>query len=117
MRAEVTEHQLIELACGGCGTRTKAAAPAGWCTAPVQYGPLFAAMGVYLRHGQFLYRDRACRALADLFGCAPQPGALASMASKTARLIAPALKAIISGAGQGGGRALRRDRVPGRWGS
>jgi transposase len=95
VRAEVTEHQLIELACGGCGTRTKAAAPAG-VTAPVQYGPRFAAMGVYLWHGQFLSRDRACRALADLFGCAPSPGALASMASKTARLIAPALKAIIS---------------------
>ena len=40
VRAEVTEHQLIELACGGCGTRTKAAALAG-VTAPVQYGPLY----------------------------------------------------------------------------
>jgi transposase len=95
VRAEVTEHQLIELQCGGCGTRTKAAAPAG-VTAPVQYGPRFAAMGVYLWHGQFLSRDRACRAMADLFGCAPSPGALASMARKAARLTAPALKAIIS---------------------
>ena len=95
VRAEVTEHQLIELECGGCGTRTKAAAPSG-VTAPVQYGPRFAAMGVYLWHGQFLSRDRACRALADLFGCAPSPGALASMARKAARLIAPALKAIVS---------------------
>ncbi len=95
VRAEVTEHQLIELECGGCGTRTKAAAPAG-VAAPVQYGPRFAAVGVYLWHGQFLSRDRACRAIADLFGCAPSPGALASMTRKTARLIAPALKAIIS---------------------
>jgi transposase len=95
VRAEVAEHQLIELECGGCGTRTKAAAPAG-VTAPVQYGPRFAAMGVYLWHGQFLSRDRACAALADLFGCAPSPGALASMAGKAARLIAPAMKAIVS---------------------
>jgi len=95
VRAEVTEHQLIELECGGCGTRTKAPAPAG-VSAPVQYGPRFAAMGVYLWHGQFLSRDRACRALADLFGCAPSPGALASMAAKAARLVAPALKAMIS---------------------
>jgi transposase len=53
-------------------------------------------MGVYLWHGQFLSRDRACRALADLFGCAPSPGALASMARKAAGVIAPALKAITS---------------------
>jgi len=52
--------------------------------------------GRVLWHGQFLSRDRACRALADLFGCAPSPGALASMARKAARLIAPALKAIVS---------------------
>jgi transposase len=94
VRAEVTGHQLIELECGGRGTRTKAAAPSG-VTAPVQYGPRLAAIGVYLWHGQFLSRDRACRALADLFGCAPSPGALASMTRKAARLIAPALKAIV----------------------
>jgi transposase len=75
VKAVVTEHQLIELECGGCGAQTKGAAPAG-VTAPVQYGPRFAAMGVYLWHGQFLSRDRACRALADLLGCAPSPGAL-----------------------------------------
>jgi transposase len=95
VRAEDTEHQLVELECGGCGTRTKAPAPAG-VSAPVQYGPRFAAMGVYLWHGQFLSRDRACRAMADLFGCAPSPGALASMAKRTAGVIAPALKAIVS---------------------
>jgi transposase len=94
VKAVVTEHQLVELECGGCGARTKGRAPAG-VSAPVQYGPRFAAMGVYLWHGQFLSRDRACRALADLFGCAPSPGALASMAGKAARLTAPALKAIV----------------------
>jgi transposase len=35
VRAEVTEHQLVELECGGCGARTKAGAPAG-VSAPVQ---------------------------------------------------------------------------------
>ncbi len=52
VRAEVTEHQLIERACG-CGHRTKAAAPAG-AEAPVQYGPRIAAIIVYLYAGQFL---------------------------------------------------------------
>jgi transposase len=95
VKAVVTGHQLIELECGGCGTRTKAQAPDG-VTAPVQYGPRVPAIGVCLWHGQFLSRDRACQALADLFGCAPSPGALASMARKTAALVAPAVKAITS---------------------
>jgi hypothetical protein len=42
MRAEVTEHQLIERECG-CGHRTKAATPGG-ADAPVQYGPRIAAV-------------------------------------------------------------------------
>jgi hypothetical protein len=50
--------------------------------------------GVYLWHGQFLSRDRACQALAELAGCAASPGALAAAARKTAGLIAPALKEI-----------------------
>jgi transposase len=92
VKAKVTEHQLLTLACG-CGRETKAAAPDG-VTAPVQYGPRIMGTGIYLWHGQFLSRDRACRALAEMFGCAPSPGALAAAARKTAGLLAPALKAI-----------------------
>ena len=50
--------------------------------------------GIYLWHGQFLSRDRACSALGELFGCAPSPGALASAARKTAGLLAPVLAGI-----------------------
>ena len=50
--------------------------------------------GIYLWHGQFLSRDRACQALSDLFGCAPSPGALAAAARKTAGFLAPAVQAI-----------------------
>jgi transposase len=92
VRARTTEHQLLTLACG-CGCETKAAAPDG-VSAPVQYGPRLMGTGIYLWHGQFLSRDRACRALSELFGCAPSPGALAAAARKTAGLIAPALAAI-----------------------
>ena len=95
MRAEVTEHRLIERECGGCGALTKGKAPDG-VAAPVQYRPRAAALGVYLWHGQFLSRDRACAAMADMFGCTPSPGALAAMAKKTAGAIAPALDAIIT---------------------
>jgi transposase/uncharacterized coiled-coil protein SlyX len=92
VRAKTTEHQMLTLLCG-CGCETKAQAPDG-VSAPVQYGPRIMGTGIYLWHGQFLSRDRACQALSELFGCAPSPGALAAAARKTAGLIAPALKAI-----------------------
>jgi transposase len=94
VKAEVTEHQLVERECGGCGARTRGEAPAR-VTAPVQYGPRAAALGAYLRHGQFLSRDRACAAMADMFSCAPSPGALAPLVKRIAGLIAPALDAIV----------------------
>ena len=93
VRAEVTEHQMVELECGRCGARTRGKAPGG-VRAPVQYGPRAAALGTYLWHGQFLSRDRACAAMAEMFGCAPSPGALAAMTRKAAGVIAPALDAI-----------------------
>ncbi len=94
VKAEVTEHQMIERECPCCGERTKADAPDG-VTAPVQYGPRAAALGTCLWHGQFLSKDRACAALGEMFGCAPSPGALAAQARKIAGLISPALTAII----------------------
>jgi transposase len=92
VKAVTTEHQVLTVKCG-CGCETKAQAPDG-VTAPVQYGSRVMGTGIYLWHGQFLSRDRACRALSDMFGCAPSPGALAAAAKKTAGFLAPALAAI-----------------------
>jgi len=94
IKATVTEHQMIEKTCPCCGRRTKAAAPDG-VSAPVQYGPRAAAMATYLWHGQFLSRDRACQALADMFGCAPSPGAIAAMTKKIAAFISPVINEIV----------------------
>jgi transposase len=92
VKTVTTEHQVLTVKCG-CGCETKAQAPDG-VNAPVQYGPRIMGTGIYLWHGQFLSRDRACRALSDLFGCAPSPGALAAAARKTAGFLTPALQAI-----------------------
>jgi len=92
VKAKVTEHQLLTVRCS-CGCETKAVAPGG-AAAPVQYGPRIMSTGLYLWHGQFLSRDRACRALSELFGCAPAPGALAAAARKASGLLAPAVAAI-----------------------
>ena len=62
VRAEVTEHQMIERRVRTAGRVTRGRAPGG-VTAPVQYGPRAAALGAYLWHGQFLSRDRACAAM------------------------------------------------------
>ncbi len=93
VKPEVTEPQMIEMECPCCGKRTKADTPGG-VTAPAQYGPRASALGTYLWHGQFLSRDRACTALAEMFGCAPSPGALAARARKIAGLVSPAIAAI-----------------------
>jgi transposase len=92
VKAEVTEHQVLTVKCG-CGCETRAAAPED-APAPVQYGPRIMGTGIYLWHGQFLSRDRACQALSDLFGCAPAPGALAAAVRKAAGFLAPTLAAI-----------------------
>ncbi|MGH3194015.1 MAG: IS66 family transposase [Streptosporangiaceae bacterium] len=94
VKAEITEHQMIERTCPCCGERTRAEAPAG-VNAPVQYGPRVSALGAYLWHGQFLSRDRACQALADMFGCKPSPAVVAAMAKKIAALLSPALDTIL----------------------
>jgi transposase len=93
VKAEVTEHQLIERECRCCGTRTKADAPDG-VRAPVQYGPRAAALGTYLWHGQFLSRDRAGAALAEMFGCVPSPAVIATAAARIAAIVSPAIDAI-----------------------
>jgi transposase len=82
VRAEVTEHQLIERECG-CGNRTKAAAPPG-AEAPMQYGPRVAAIIVYLNAGQFLSKDRTALALAELFGIPCSSGTVAALTARVA---------------------------------
>ncbi len=80
VRAEVTEHQLIERECG-CGQRTRGAAPPG-AEAPVQYGPRIAAVIVYLYARQFLSKKHTALALSELFGI---PLSSVTVAALTAR--------------------------------
>lgn len=82
VRVRVVEHQLVERRCG-CGTRTRAQAPAG-VQAPVSYGPRIAAIMVYLYVGQFLSKKRTAEALAELFGVPVSGGTVASMTSRAA---------------------------------
>jgi transposase len=82
VKAEVTEHQLIERECA-CGHRTKAAAPEGAQSA-AQYGPRIAAVIIYLYIGQFLSKKRTAQALAELFGIPLSPGTVAALTARAA---------------------------------
>ena len=91
-RALVTEHRLISRHCS-CGTVTAAPAPAG-AAAPVQYGPRIAAACAYLWHGQFLSRNRTCKAMAELFGVPVSPGAVSGMVTRIAGALGGPLETI-----------------------
>ena len=92
VKAEVTEHQMLTVLCG-CGRETKADAPDG-VTAPVQYGPRIMGTGIYLWHGQFLSRDRACRALARDVRLRAVARRARRRRAEDRRAVAPALAAI-----------------------
>ena len=79
----VVEHRLVERECACCGTRTRAEAPAT-VTAPLQYGPGVEALVLYLYGGQFLAKDRAAVAMAELFGIGLSPGTVAAMLARAA---------------------------------
>ena len=92
IRALVTGHRIVSRRCG-CRVITTAAAPAGM-SAPVQYGPRLSAACAYLRHGQFLSRDRTREAIGDLSGVTISPGSISGMTARIAGAVAGCLEAI-----------------------
>jgi hypothetical protein len=94
-KPQVTEHQLITLACG-CGHHTTATAPPE-ATAPIVYGSRLAGIGVYLLHGQFLSVSRTAAALKDLFGIPVAAGTVAGWVKRTALGIIDRVLPVIAG--------------------
>ena len=81
-RLEVTEHRAEIKLCPHCGEEVRAQFPAG-VQAPVQYGPRFVSLMVYLNVEQLLPYDRLGRLCADLFG---QPLSLGTLAAANQRV-------------------------------
>lgn len=94
-KPQVTEHQLITLACT-CGHHTTATAPPQ-ASAPVVYGPRLAGIGVYLLHGQFLSVSRTAAAVKDLFGIPVAAGTVAGWVKRTALGIIDKVLPVIAG--------------------
>lgn len=66
-KLEVFEYQNEIKICPGCGQPVKAPFPEG-VNAPVQYGPRFRAMLVYMQNQHFLPADRLSKMVSDLYG-------------------------------------------------
>jgi hypothetical protein len=94
-KPQVTEHQLVTLACA-CGHHTTATAPPE-ASAPVAYGPRLAGIGVYLLHRQFLSVSRTAAAIKDLFGVPVAAGTVAGWVKRTALGVIDKVLPVIAG--------------------
>jgi hypothetical protein len=81
LRLEVTEHRAEIKLCPVSGLLVMARFPAG-VVAPVQYGPHFRGLTLYLFHQQILPFDRLRQACQDLFG---QPLSLGTLTQTNVR--------------------------------
>jgi transposase len=87
-RVIVVEHQTQAKCCPTCQRITKAPFPQG-VQAPVQYGPAFAAVAVYLSQQQFLPYVRVCETIGDLLGPSMTVGTLKTLIERTAVALLP----------------------------
>jgi transposase len=87
-RVIVVEHLTEQKVCPNCQSITKAPFPEG-VSAPVQYGPAFGAVGVYLTQQQHLPYARACETIQDLIGPAMTVGTLQTLVERCAEHLKP----------------------------
>ena len=81
---EVTEHRAEIKRCPRCDAAVRAAFPPG-VSAPVQYGPRFQSLMVYLNQQQLLPYDRLAQLCQDLFG---QPLSAGTLVAANERVFA-----------------------------
>jgi len=94
MRLEVTEHRAEIKRCPVSGLNVRAEFPAG-VEAPVQYGPHFRGLMLYLSNQQILPFDRLRQVCKDLFGQPLSAGTLATINARASEALAPVEAAII----------------------
>lgn len=88
MGVEVTAHELHALACAGCGSVTRAAAPAE-ARAPAVYGPRVSALAAYLSAQHHIPVARVAEILADVAGIEVSTGWISDAVMKMAQVLAP----------------------------
>lgn len=96
MQLEVTEHRAEIKRCPVSGLSVRAAFPAG-VEAPVQYGPHFRGLMLYLSNQQILPFERLRQVCKDLFEQPLSRGTLATINARASEALAPVEQAIIQG--------------------
>ena len=96
LRLEVTEHRAEIKRCPVSGLSVRAAFPAD-VEAPVQYGPHFRGLMLYLSNQQILPFDQLPQVCKDLFGQPLSLGTLTSINARASEALAPVERAIIQG--------------------
>lgn len=96
LQLSVTEHQAEIKRCPLSGRKVSAAFPAG-VVAPVQYGPNFRGLTLYLFHQQLLPFDRLRQTCLDLFGQPLSLGTLTQTSRSAHDALAPVESAVIHG--------------------
>ncbi len=87
-RLVITEHQAEHKVCPSCQQVTQAVFPEG-VRAPVQYGPAFGAVAVYLVQQQLLPYERACEVMQDLLGPTMSVGTVQALVQRCAEHLVP----------------------------
>ncbi|MEV5414471.1 IS66 family transposase [Thermopolyspora sp. NPDC052614] len=90
---EVTAHELYAVTCGGCGTLTRAAAPA-FATGPAVYGPRVSALAAYLSAQHHIPVGRIAEILADVAGIEVSSGWISAAVARMAATLGPVNTAI-----------------------
>jgi transposase len=111
VKAEVTEHQLVELLCTCYGTVTKAQAPPG-SRPGSSTGRGRRRWARTCGTGSSCRRDRACAAQGEMFRLRPCSGRAGGDGEQDRRPCQPRRQCDRQGPHPGAGRPLRRDRVP-----
>lgn len=91
----VTEHRAEIKSCPHCGEEVRANFPAG-VSAPVQYGPRFQSLMVYLNQQQLLPYDRLAQVCEDLFGQPLSAGTLATANERAYEKLTPFAQALVN---------------------
>jgi transposase len=92
---EVTEHRAEIKCCPHCAEEVRADFPAG-VSAPVQYGPRFQSLMVYLNQQQLIPYDRLAQLCEDLFGQPLSAGTLAAANERAYAQLEPFAQALVN---------------------
>jgi transposase len=92
---EATEHRAEIKCCPHCGAQVRAEFPSG-VNAPVQYGPRFQSLMVYLNQQQLLPYDRLAQLCEDLFGQPLSAGTLVAANERAYARLEPFAQALVN---------------------